>query len=147
MKNFFESLVLSALLALSWVSTASAQQANMYCLVDNGPPIHWAPCSASTPLISGGQPYNYTPLTPMQAGLAVTTSTALTIPIGALQAVVSVEGNSVRYTYDGTTAPTASVGHLLTSGQFIQFSGATTLANLRFIQTAATATLTVSYTK
>lgn len=93
------------------------------------------------------QPYNYTPLTPGQYGLAITTATALTIPTGALQAVVCASGNSVNYTYDGTTTPTSSVGMPLASGQCIQFSGATVLSNLKFIQTAATATLNVSYTK
>ena len=92
-------------------------------------------------------PYNYTPVSPGQFGLGVVSSTALTIPSGALQAVISVEGNSVRYTYDGTTTPTATVGHLLTAGQSIQFSGSSVLANLKFIQIAATATINVSYTK
>ncbi len=96
---------------------------------------------------SGSQPYNYTPLTPGQFGLGVVSSTALTIPTGALQAQVCAETQSVRYTWDGTTTPTASVGTLLVAGQCIPFSGATLLANLRFIQTAATATLDVQYTK
>lgn len=51
MKNFFESLVLSALLALSWVSTASAQQANNYWLNAATPcPSCWVPASATNPL-------------------------------------------------------------------------------------------------
>ena len=100
-----------------------------------------------TPQIGPNPPYNYTPVSPGQFGVTVASSTGLTIPSGALQAVISVEGNSVRYTYDGTTTPTASVGHLLTAGQAIQFSGMTLLANLKFIQVAATATLNVSYTK
>lgn len=100
-----------------------------------------------TALAAASSAYNYTPLTPGQYGLTVASSTALTVPSGALQCVVTVEGNSVRYTYDGTTTPTASAGMPLAAGQSIQFSGAQVLANLRFIQTAATATLNVSYTK
>ena len=96
---------------------------------------------------AGSQPYNYTPLTPGQYGLSITSSTPLTIPTGALQAVVCAAGNNVNYTYDGTTTPTALVGLPLLTGQCIQFSGATVLANLKFIQTAATATLNVGYTK
>jgi len=96
---------------------------------------------------AGSQPYNYTPLTPGQFGLGVVSSTALTIPTGALQAQVCAETQSVRYTWDGTTTPTTTVGSPLTAGQCIQFSGSTLLANLRFIQTAATATLDVQYTK
>lgn len=96
---------------------------------------------------SGSQPYNYTPLTPDQHNLGIVTSTALTVPATALQAVVCAAGNNVNYTYDGTTAPTITVGMPLATGQCIQFSGATVLSNLRFIQKAATATLDVSYTK
>lgn len=96
---------------------------------------------------AGSQPYNYSPLAPDQHNLAITSSTALTLPTGALQAVVCVRGNNVNYTYDGTTTPTSSVGMPLAVGQCIQFSGPLVLTNLRFIQTAATATLDVGYTK
>jgi hypothetical protein len=97
--------------------------------------------------IAQSEPYQFTPLTPGQYGLTVASSTALTIPTGALEANVCVSGNNVNYTYDGTTTPTASVGLPLLTGQCIQFSGATVLSNLKFIQTAATATLNVGYTK
>ena len=96
---------------------------------------------------SGDQPYNYTPLTPGQFNLGIVASTALTIPTGALQAVVCVSGANANYTYDGTTTPTNSVGMPLLQNQCIQFSGAVELANIRFIQQSATATLNVSYTK
>lgn len=100
---------------------------------------------------AGSQPYNYTAVTGAQYGLPISASTALTVPATALQAVVCARGNNVNYTYDGTTTPTALIGMPLyassTTGQCIQFSGATVLANLRFIQTAATATIDVSYTK
>lgn len=96
---------------------------------------------------AGSQPYNYTPLTPGQYGLTIASATALTIPSGALQAVVCASGNNVNYTYDGTTTPTASVGLPLLTNQCVQFSGATVLANLKFIQQSATATLNVGYTK
>ena len=105
------------------------------------------PQTSNSEVKNDSAPYAYTPVSPGQFGVTVASSTGLTIPSGALQAVVSVEGNSVRYTYDGTTTPTATVGHLLTSGQAIQFFSATILTNLRFIQVAATATLNVSYTK
>lgn len=96
---------------------------------------------------SGSQPYNYTPLGPGQFALGVVSSTALTIPTGALQAQVCAETQSVRYTWDGTTTPTTTVGSLLLANQCVQFSGATLLSNLRFIQTASAATLDVQYTK
>lgn len=97
--------------------------------------------------IAQSEPYQFTPLTPGQYGLTVAASTTLTIPTGALEANVCVSGNNVNYTYDGTTTPTISVGLPLLNGQCIQFSGATVLSNLKFIQTAATATLNIGYTK
>lgn len=95
---------------------------------------------------AGSQPYNYGPLNPDQHNLAIVSSTALTLPSGVLQAVVCANGNAVNYTWDGATTPTASVGLSLANGQCIQFSGPLILANLRFIQAAATATLNVTYT-
>jgi hypothetical protein len=159
MKKFLQSLALG-ILVLPWIGAASAQQANNYWCNSATvpcPPSGWTPSSVVNPfpviIYSGGgagagsQPYNYTPLTPDQHNLAITTSTALTIPTGALQAVVCASGNNVNYTYDGTTTPTSSVGMPLKNGQCVALSGATLLANFRAIQTAATATLDVAYTK
>lgn len=50
MKVFLKKLALGILLALPWIGAASAQQVNMWCWVDNGPPIHWAPCNTTVPL-------------------------------------------------------------------------------------------------
>jgi hypothetical protein len=41
-------IIVLALLLLPCM--ASAQQVDMWCWIDNGPPIHWAPCSTTTPL-------------------------------------------------------------------------------------------------
>lgn len=160
MNRYLKILGLGLLLSLPWVG-ASAQQANQYWCTSSTvpcPPSGWTPASATNPMPvaiesgggtpgAGSQPYNYTPLTPGQYGLTVATSTALTIPTGALQSVVCVSGANVNYTYDGTTTPTASVGMPLLTGQCIAFSGPLILAALRFIQQSATATLNVSYTK
>ena len=96
---------------------------------------------------SSAPPYGFTPLTPEQHNLAITTSTALTVPAGATFAEVCASGNNVNFTTDGTTTPTASVGMPLLTGQCQFFQGATILANLRLIQKAATATLDVAYFK
>jgi hypothetical protein len=93
------------------------------------------------------QPWSYTPLTPGQHNLGVTTSTSLTIPTGALFAMMTVSGNSIRYTTDGTTTPTSTIGMPMQVNQSIMFSGATVLSNLRIIQQAATATIDVEYFK
>jgi hypothetical protein len=50
MRDFVKRIALGLLLALPWIGTASAQQNNMYCWVDNGPPIHWVPCQQGVPL-------------------------------------------------------------------------------------------------
>lgn len=95
----------------------------------------------------GAGPYSFTPLTPMQSGLAITSATALTVPSGATYAVICAEGQNVRYSTDGTTTPTASVGMLLLQNQCVSFSGSLSLSKFRAIQAAATATLDVSYFK
>jgi hypothetical protein len=92
-------------------------------------------------------PYAYTPLSPSQNGLTVASATALTIPTGATYAVVCIEGAAIRYTWDGTTTPTASVGSPIAAGSCAPFSGAAILANLKFIQVTATATIDVEYAK
>jgi opacity protein-like surface antigen len=95
----------------------------------------------------GGVTGSFTPLSPMQSGLAITLATTLTIPSGATYAVVCAEGQNVRYSTDGTTTPTASVGMLLLQNQCISLSGPTVLSNFKAIQAAATATLDASYFK
>lgn len=89
-------------------------------------------------------PFPYTPLTPGQHNLVVSTATGLTIPAGATYAIVQAAGASVKYTTDGTT-PTASVGMTLPSGAALALSGASVLANFRAISSAGT--LDVEYFK
>lgn len=116
------------------------------CLNNLGEAVPVSSGTCATPPLSV-QPYSFTPLTPDQHNLAITTSTALTIPTGALFASVCAKGNSVNYTFDGTTTPTVSIGNPLAQGQCIFLSGPTVLAKFRAIQQAATATLDVAYTK
>src|SRR5438046_2046803 len=101
-----------ALLLLVSVSAASAQgsKVNIQCLTGQSS-FPWDKCSVSFPfpvqVISGGstpgagsQPYNYTAVAGAQYALAITSSTALTVPATALQAQVCASGNNVKYTYD-----------------------------------------------
>jgi hypothetical protein len=87
------------------------------------------------------------PVGTMQTNVTCTTATALTIPAGANYAVISVETQNIRYTIDGSTTVTASVGHLVTTGQTISLSGNKTLANFSAIQVTSGAVFTVSYYK
>jgi type 1 fimbria pilin len=107
-----------------------------------------APQNCIAPNSSGGLPTvpgGLIPLSPMQSGLTVASSTALTIPSGATYAVVCARTQNVNYTTDGTTPPTAAVGMQLLANQCVPLQGATMLSNFRAIQQTATATLDVSY--
>jgi len=88
-------------------------------------------------------PYSYTPLSPGQHNLAPISSTALTVPTGARYATVCASSATVKYTTDGTTTPTASVGQPLAAGSCVSLSGATVLTNFRAI--SATGILDVEY--
>lgn len=74
--------------------------------------------------------------------------TFLTVPAGSTAAFIAVETEAVRFTNDGVTAPTSSVGVLLTAGSKIFVLSPEVLANLQFINAQANdAALSVSYFK
>lgn len=70
-------------------------------------------------------------------------ATAPTVPVGTTMMLVMVEGQDVRWRDDGT-APTATVGMLVTVGQTLQYD-AGQLAVLKFIEVAASAKCNLSY--
>lgn len=73
----------------------------------------------------------------------VATATSLpNIPVGAAEAFVVCESQTVRWRDDGTS-PTASIGVPLTANTAFPYTG--NLAAIQFIQTTATATCNVSY--
>lgn len=88
-------------------------------------------------------PYAYTPLSPGQHNLAIVSATALTIPTGSTYATVCAATANAKYTTDGTTTPTSSVGMTLANGACVTLSGATVLANFKAI--SSTGTLDVEY--
>ncbi len=69
-------------------------------------------------------------------------ATALTVPENAVFALIQVESKDCRWRDDGTV-PTAAVGQLLFAGNDMVYSA--NLRAIRFIQTAATATINVHY--
>jgi len=78
---------------------------------------------------------------------SLSSSTGLTIPSDdtkqpAEKAIISPESQSVRWRDDGT-APTATVGYLLTAGSELEYEGP--LDRLRFIETASSAKLNICY--
>lgn len=69
----------------------------------------------------------------------------LTIPGGATphRAVLSVQGQPIRYRYDGVD-PTSSVGHLAAAGSELELIGATRISQFHMIRQGTDAT--VAYT-
>ena len=55
---------------------------------------------------------------------------------------ITVTGASVRWRDDGTD-PTTTVGHVIADGGYLEYHG--DIRAIRFIQTAATATMNISY--
>lgn len=92
-----------------------------------------------------GNPTNTPIAGSAQYNVAVTSSTALTVPAGATYAVVQPSA-SVNVTYDGTT-PTASLGNTITALQTLALYGNATIVAAKFIQVTPGATITVSYFK
>ena len=73
---------------------------------------------------------------------SLSSAATLTVPVGATMALIIPETQSVRWRDDGT-APTASVGMILATGSSLSYDG--DLKAIQFIQTAASATLNISY--
>src|SRR3990167_1883837 len=63
---------------------------------------------------------------------------------GAQYALFTLETEAIRGRADGT-APTASVGHLVTAGGVIEIHGINTIRNFRAIRVTTDATLRASY--
>lgn len=87
--------------------------------------------------------YPYTPLTPGQHNLAPTVATKLTVPTSAVYATICASTATVRYTTDGTTTPTGSVGMPISAGSCLSLAGSLVLAN--FNAFSSTGTLDIEY--
>lgn len=59
---------------------------------------------------------------------------------------ITVSGDAIRYTYDGTT-PTATVGHLVADGGEIILVGGNNVQNLQLIRVTGDATVFVTLLK
>ena len=73
---------------------------------------------------------------------SLSSSTALTVPVGATMALIIPETQNVRWRDDGV-APTASVGMLVVANSSMSYDG--DLQKIRFIAATAGAVLNVSY--
>lgn len=66
----------------------------------------------------------------------------LTVPQGATRALIAPLSKDIRWRDDGV-APTASVGMPVTAGTYLSYDG--DLKNIKFIETAASAEINVTY--
>jgi hypothetical protein len=73
---------------------------------------------------------------------SLSAAAALTVPSGAVLALIQAEDQPVRYRDDGTD-PTASVGMVIAEGQTLVYNG--NLATIKLIETTTSAKLNVSY--
>lgn len=95
-------------------------------------------------LVPGGTPVVPRPMKACgyQQITSLSAATGLTIPAGALVALIQAETQNVRWRDDGTN-PTASVGMIIGAGSTLPYTG--DLTAIKIIQTTASATLNVSY--
>lgn len=73
---------------------------------------------------------------------SLSASTLLTVPVGAILALIQAETQSVRWRDDGT-APTSSVGMIIEANSMLEYNGV--LESLKFIEATASAKLNISY--
>lgn len=86
-------------------------------------------------------PRGYQQITSLASAVGLTLPTATGSP-GPRMAVIQAESKSVRWRDDGTN-PTTSVGTLLEAGSDFLYTG--DLTRIKFIETAASAKLNVSF--
>jgi hypothetical protein len=87
----------------------------------------------------------YDQVSPLSAAVGLAAGSAILghIPTDARYALIQAESQDVRWTDDGSP-PTTSLGHVLAAGQsFLYDLGP--LGKLKFIETAASAKLNVTY--
>jgi hypothetical protein len=63
----------------------------------------------------------------------------------AAKAFCTVDTDDIRYTLDGSTTPTSTVGHLAVSGSSFILEGGIELANFKAIKVTTAASLKVTY--
>jgi hypothetical protein len=63
----------------------------------------------------------------------------------AKEIFATVETDSIRYTIDGSTTPTDSVGHLVTAGQSISIKNVVAIQNFKMIRVTTDASVKITY--
>lgn len=135
MKKILSALALLCLVGPVSAQTTASQGVPGNYNVGTGCPGGGSPCWYP---VVGAPPVGYQQITSLSA------ATGLTVPTGAVIAVVVPETQAVRWRDDGTN-PTASVGMPIAVGQAFVYTG--NLAAIAFIEQTASAKLDVSYYK
>ena len=92
--------------------------------------------------------FTYEAITVAGTALSLTRATYEPTTVGqpnAKYALMTVETDQIRVTFDGTTTPTATVGHLLNVGDTIELHGQNNIKNFQAIRVTTSASLRVSY--
>jgi len=63
---------------------------------------------------------------------------------GASAAFITNDGNTIRYTYDGTT-PSATVGHKLADGGILVLAGQNQMSQFKCFRVSADSEITITY--
>lgn len=132
--------LLALVLLVSATGASFAQSGAGHSVLGNDVPTNTSNCPVGpcwAPYV-GAPPLGY-----QQFTLAAATALP-SIPLGATEALVVCETQTVRWRDDGTN-PTASVGMPLTANTAFPYTG--NLSAIKFIQTTTTATCNVSYYK
>jgi hypothetical protein len=82
--------------------------------------------------------YQYTAVPSNQYGLTIASATLLTVPATATYGAICAETATVRYTTDGATTPTSTVGMPLAAGACVAMRGHAVLVNFKAIGAGAT---------
>jgi hypothetical protein len=122
MMRFMQAGIAALFLMFLGIGAAHAESDN-YCFVDAGPPIHWAPCSSSNPLVTSGGG---------GGGGAVTIADGADVTLGAKADAAAADGAA-------TASLIAVLKGVLTAAQASVPAGSNNIGN---VNSASNVTLT-----
>lgn len=131
---------------------AQSSQGLFWNCATNGGQSQYCPVNNQYPLPNGPAINGLIPVAGTQRGLAIASSTALTVPTGATVGLIQAQGTNTTarvclFWQDDGTAPTATAGQSLGANGSIWVSS-NSLSAIRLIASAsATCTATISYYK
>lgn len=97
-------------------------------------------------IVATRAPFAYEAITVSSAAIGLTLST-WNVNAREHSALLALESNQIRYTLDGSTTPTSSVGHLMNIGDSLILENSDALKNFKAIRVSGDASLKVTYFK